>query len=40
VIIAQRSFLSWQRLAAIAGGAIVATVIVRLWENGLPTFSS
>jgi hypothetical protein len=40
VIIVQRSFLSWQRLAAIAGGAIGATVIVRLWENGLPTFSS
>lgn len=40
VIIVQRSFLAWQRLAAIAGGAVVATIIVRLWENGLPTFSS
>lgn len=40
VIIVQRAFLSWQRLGAIATGAIVATVIVRLWENGLPTFSS
>lgn len=40
VIIVQRSFLSWQRLAAIAGGAVVATVTVRLWENGLPSLSS
>jgi len=40
VIIVQRNFLSWQRLAAIAGGAVVATVAVRLWENGLPSFSS
>lgn len=40
VIIVQRSFLAWPRLAAIAGGAIAATAIVRLWENGLPSFSS
>ena len=40
VIIVQRAFLSWQRLAGIAAGAILATVIVRVWENGLPTLTT
>ena len=38
VIILQQVIIRWQRMAAIAAGGIFATMVVRLFEDGLPTF--
>jgi len=38
VLILQRVIIRWQRMAAIATGAIAATMVVRLFEDGIPTF--
>ncbi|MDH3426424.1 MAG: hypothetical protein OEM22_07120 [Acidimicrobiia bacterium] len=38
VLILQRVIISWQRMAAIAVGAIATTMVVKLFEDGIPTF--